>query len=178
MEENSGGGASRSTDPAGGTSSATDVSLREYLGEKIHDDRRTNKERFAFLLTVGGIIWFFIERHLADLNHENARVGKISESSVSADTYQANEKQRDGDRDKLDEWRGLVDKDRQTIATIKEISSDNKLDRQRNVTSNTGILVATVAIASFILAIWTYHTFHSNIRTPTVTVTTVTVTKP
>ncbi len=30
-----GGGASRSTDPAFGSSSATDVSLREYLGEKI-----------------------------------------------------------------------------------------------------------------------------------------------
>lgn len=30
-----GGGASRSTDPAAGTSSATDVSLREYLGERV-----------------------------------------------------------------------------------------------------------------------------------------------
>ena len=31
-----GGGASRTTDPAAGTSSATDVSLREYLGARIN----------------------------------------------------------------------------------------------------------------------------------------------
>ena len=35
MNEEIGGGASRSTDPAAGSSAATDVSLREYLGNRI-----------------------------------------------------------------------------------------------------------------------------------------------
>lgn len=39
-----GGGASRSTDPAGGTSSATDVSLREYLEAVLYERDRRYKE--------------------------------------------------------------------------------------------------------------------------------------
>jgi hypothetical protein len=42
--EDQGGGASRTTDPAAGTSSATDVSLREYLGQAINDSRRECRE--------------------------------------------------------------------------------------------------------------------------------------
>lgn len=41
-----GGGASRSTDPAAGTSSATDVSLREYLVALINAVERRSDERF------------------------------------------------------------------------------------------------------------------------------------
>jgi hypothetical protein len=44
-----GGGASRSTDPAAGTSSATDVSLREYLGQMIHESRRECRDGIANL---------------------------------------------------------------------------------------------------------------------------------
>jgi len=42
-----GGGASRSTDPAAGTSTATDVSLREYLTALIAAAERRSDERFA-----------------------------------------------------------------------------------------------------------------------------------
>jgi DNA anti-recombination protein RmuC len=41
-----GGGASRSTDPAFGSSSATDVSLREYLVAKIDAVEKRSDERF------------------------------------------------------------------------------------------------------------------------------------
>jgi hypothetical protein len=41
-----GGGASRSTDPAAGTSSATDVSLREHLTVLIDSFERRSDERF------------------------------------------------------------------------------------------------------------------------------------
>jgi hypothetical protein len=41
-----GGGASRSTDPAAGTSSATDVSLREYLIALIHAAEQRSDARF------------------------------------------------------------------------------------------------------------------------------------
>lgn len=39
-----GGGASRSTDPAAGTSAATDVSLREYLMQAIENSRKECRE--------------------------------------------------------------------------------------------------------------------------------------
>ena len=44
-----GGGASRSTDPAAGTSAATDVSLREFLMQAIEASRRECKEGIAHL---------------------------------------------------------------------------------------------------------------------------------
>jgi len=45
VDEVGGGGASRSTDPAGGTSSATDVSLREYVASEIRAlDRHLTSE--------------------------------------------------------------------------------------------------------------------------------------
>lgn len=46
MHEDIGGGASRSTDPAAGTSSATDVSLREYLTALISAAERRSDARF------------------------------------------------------------------------------------------------------------------------------------
>lgn len=49
MAQEEGGGASRTTDPAAGTSAATDVSLREYLGQAINDSRRECRESIAHL---------------------------------------------------------------------------------------------------------------------------------
>jgi len=44
-----GGGASRSTEPAFGNSSATDVSLREYLTAAINESRREFRDSIAHL---------------------------------------------------------------------------------------------------------------------------------
>ena len=52
-----GGGESCSTEPASGTSAATDVSLREYLGQMISDSRRECRDNIANL-----------ERHVEEMN--------------------------------------------------------------------------------------------------------------
>jgi len=44
-----GGGASRSTEPASGTSAATDVSLREHLANQLHEATRRIDERDRYL---------------------------------------------------------------------------------------------------------------------------------
>jgi len=44
-----GGGASKSTEPAAGTSAATDVSLREHLAGQLHDAQRRIDERDRYL---------------------------------------------------------------------------------------------------------------------------------
>jgi chromosome segregation ATPase len=49
VSELEGGGASRSTDPAAGTSSGTDVSLREYLIQAIENSRRECREGIAHI---------------------------------------------------------------------------------------------------------------------------------
>lgn len=174
-----GGGASRTTEPAAGSSAATDVSLREYFNEKIAADRLLNKERFAFVAVVGGVIWFFVERHLGDLNHENARVAKVSENSVSQDTYSANESQRKSELDKLDTWRHDVDSDRQTIATIKEVTEGTKVDRRGSLDTTTKVIGTVVALILVLLALLNYQVLHKGQTTTTDTVTTtLTVTTP
>lgn len=48
MNDDPGGGASRTTDPASGSSAATDVSLREYLGARVEAlDRHVTSELAA-----------------------------------------------------------------------------------------------------------------------------------
>ena len=173
MAVDDGGGASRSTDPAAGTSSATDVSLREYLNEKIQADRKLNNERFAFAAVIGATIWFFVERHLSDLNHENARVARVSENSVSSDTYKANEQQRKSEQVKLDEWRNAVDADRGRTVTRDEFQKDNRetvrLDTQdvreanadRRGGSNTVLQVGATAAAILVALLLMFTTYRA-----------------
>lgn len=173
MSDDVGGGASRTTEPAAGSSAATDVSIREYLISIIAGDRKTNRERFVFLSLLGGVIWFFVERHLADLNHENARVAKVTESSVSADTYQANEQRRDSERSGLEEWRKDVDRDRTQGVTREEFQRDTKTDKRAGFDSGTKIVMAVIAACVLGLGILNYQALHTSkpvVVTPTVTV--------
>lgn len=190
-----GGGASRSTEPAAGTSSATDVALKEYLSEKIgrtneriENDRTTNRDRFAFVAVIGGVIWFFIERHLADLNHENARVAKVSENSVSSDTYKANEQQRKSEQDKLDLRLAKYDENFTRTLSREDLTRETKgearsqsADRVALRNSNSNQLRAIAAAIAVALTLLTYATLHYRPApaAPTQTVTTTTtVTTP
>jgi hypothetical protein len=159
-EDDPGGGASRSTDPASGTSSATDVSLREYLNEKIDSDRAITRERFIGLGLIGAIIWFFVERHLSDLNHENARILKQQEGTVSSDTYKANEDQRKTEANNLNEWRKEVDKDRTTSVSREEFQQDNRAQRQGIFANRTSIVSIAVALGVLLLLLLTYLAAH------------------
>lgn len=175
-----GGGASRSTDPAAGTSQATDVSLREYLNEKIHSDRKLNNERFAFVGALAGVIWFFIERHLKDLNHENERILKQQETTISKDTYDANEQQRDKEANELDDWRKDVDKDRTQQVSRAELNQESKFESRAKISTVAAVLggvLTAVVILGIILQLLNYQKLHpSQAPTETFTVTTTTTT--
>lgn len=185
MDENVGGGASRSTDPAAGSSAATDVSLREYLSERIErtnerlrSDRTTNRDRFAFVAAIGGVIWFFIERHLADLNHENARVAKVSENSVSSDTYRANEQQRKSEADKLDTRLAKYDENFTRTLSREDLTRETRGDRIASRNSGSNQLRAIAAAIAVALSLLTYATLHyrpapaAPVQTVTTTITT------
>ena len=73
-DEEVGGGASRTTDPAGGTSSATDVSLREYVNAQLNAlDRHTTAELHA-------------------LRRENEAANKAAERAIEVAAHEANER--------------------------------------------------------------------------------------
>ncbi len=152
--ETEGGGASRSTDPAAGTFSATDVSLREYFNEKIGSDRRLNNERFAFAAVIGAVVWFFVERHLTDLNHENARVAKIAEGTVSADTYESDESRRTDERNKLDSWRAHVDEGFTKSATKEEVTQATKIETRAVAASGWQWALGIAAVLATLLAFY------------------------
>lgn len=145
-----GGGASRSTDPAAGTSSATDVSLREW----ITANQRRNDERFAFMAVLGAVIWFFIERHMSNLNNEGARLKQQQDATVSSDTYEANEKQREAALAELGEWRKEVDRDRTQSVSREDLVRETKDERRQGVTSGWQWVGGTVAIIAVLVTMW------------------------
>ena len=155
--EDVGGGASRSTDPAAGSSAATDVSLREYLTEKItrtdekvSANRKQSGERFVFVGMLGGVVWFFIERHLSQLNNSHARLDKAVALNVSADTYNANEQQRDKESSELTDWRKDVDKFLTQGVTRSELQQETRTesrDSGRYVWQIVAAIAGLVALA-------------------------------
>jgi hypothetical protein len=67
-----GGGASRTTDPAAGSSAATDVSLREYLSAAINESRRECRDSIAHL-----------EKHFDEIQSHNEETLSAFRGEVS-----------------------------------------------------------------------------------------------
>jgi hypothetical protein len=173
-----GGGASRSTDPAAGTSSATDVSLREYFHALMDSDRSHGRERFYWLIGLGGIIWFEIQRRLENLNHENARILAAQETSISKDTYDANEEQRKAEQANLESWRKEVDKDRTTSISRDEFQQDSRAQKRSTLDSRTAIIGVGVSLLVAVVFLLTYVAArHTSAPTPTPIVTVTIPTK-
>lgn len=152
---NDGGGASQTTEPATGSSTGTDVSIDRFFTALRHEDSQREKERFGWALALGGIIWFFIERHLAALNHENARVAGIAAGTVSSDTYRSDEQRRTDERDKMDTWRSDVDRKFTQAVTKDEVKDDATVGRRAKAGSvwqwiggTAGLIFLLIALAT------------------------------
>lgn len=144
-----GGGASKTTDPAAGSSAATDVSLREFIAMQ-----------FRWMLALFVVIWFFVERHLSDLNHENERLAKYQEGSVSADTYKANEDQRRTEAANLNEWRKEVDGDRSRSISREEFEGKSHARSRSNLGLSTQAASLVLLFATVVIALLTYIAVH------------------
>ena len=154
------------------------VPLRELLEEKIqaaqsreHDDIQRNRERLAWMLTLGAFAWTQVQRRLEILSHENQRVAAIAEKTVSDDTYDSDESRRSAERSQLDEWRKEVDIDRSRSVTRDEFQRDTKKESRAQFGTWQAVLVTVVALAGLYLA---YHRHIVVVQTPPSTVTTTT----
>jgi hypothetical protein len=185
-EDAAGGGASRSTDPASGSSSATDVSIREFLEDRIDSrarylhgeiDGHSKQDR---LITVAiGILglfaWKQLQEHLALLNHENQRISDVVTSTVSADTYLSDESRRTDERTKLDDWRGGVDRKLNEAATKEEVKADVRMTQRGVIDSGTRLVQVAVVIIALVISYLGYRAAtHSVTVTPPPTIVTVT----
>jgi len=168
-----GGGASRTTDPAAGTSSATDVSIREYLTDLFGSRFHATWTVMAAALAFGAFAWSEVQRRLEILNHENARLLQQQERTVSQDTYAANEQQRKSEQAEFQAWRKDVDRDRTQSISREEFQRDTKTEKRAVASSGWQWVlggVALVSLAITIVALWSHTGDGSTPATVTVTV--------
>jgi len=159
-----GGGASFTTDPAAGTSAATDVSLREYLTALIHGVEGRSDERFRHM------------KEMVETAFENAQT-----AITKADT--ATEKRFEG----VNEFRAALSDQATQFVTRDAMAAladkiDSQIDQQRKDMDaivrrldlregqtqgsriTTGILVTVttiaVAIVGLVVVVATYLTGH------------------
>jgi hypothetical protein len=139
VDEDLGGGASRSTDPAGGTSSATDVSLREYIGASI------------------GSLDRFVSAEIRALRRETENAREASDRAIEVAAHEAAER--------LAAHNGLIEQMRQQAATFATRESqddyksvnDNRLSRIESFQAKlTGglIILAAIGVANLV-KVWT-----------------------
>src|ERR1700732_4542912 len=102
-----GGGASRSTDPAAGTSTATDVSLREFFGVIRDADLRFDAER---------------DRRLTEVATEREKALKIKEEADKAALALAREIQTYKD-EKANQLREQISGERGSFATKDDLQA-------------------------------------------------------
>jgi phage-related minor tail protein len=107
-----GGGASRSTDPAAGTSSATDISLREYFEALRHSDDKVAQWIFRFYEER--------DRRINEVNIEREKALKIKETADLAALGLAREIQTYKD-EKANELRSQIERERGNYASRSDL---------------------------------------------------------
>lgn len=120
MREAEGGGASRSTDPAAGTSAATDISLREYFEALRHSDDKVDQWIFRFYEER--------DRRINEVGVEREKALKIKETADLAALGLAREIQTYKD-EKANELREQISSERGAYATKEDVKAlDEKLE--------------------------------------------------
>jgi len=114
-----GGGASKSTEPASGTSAATDVSLREHLAQRLHDAERRIDDRDRYVRE--GDLRFAEERdrRYFEVAQEREKALKIKETADLAALQLAREIQVYKD-EKANELREQINSERGLYLTREE----------------------------------------------------------
>lgn len=132
-EDEPGGGASRSTDPAAGSSTGTDVSLREHLEALRAADLRFHEER---------------DRRYAEVATEREKALKIKETADLAALGLAREIQTYKD-EKANELRSQIDSERGTYVTRLELKPIAEwVTQQQGRQSGIGVSANAVVVAA------------------------------
>lgn len=138
-------------------------------------------ERRGTAMLVGGLFafsafaWAEIQRRLVNLNGEAERIKAAQSASVSSDTYQANERQRQTERLTLDARLGKYDENFTRTLSREDLARETRGDRVATRDSNANWLRAGAALIAVMLSLLTYATLHYRApAAPTQTVTTTT----
>lgn len=166
-----GGGASRTTEPAQGTSAATDVSLREHLAQRLHETERRLDDRFRDLREAD---WRFAEerdRRYAEVAIEKEKALRIKETADLAALGLAREIQQYKDtkanelREQINAERGLYPTRLELAAAVERLESlikpitefmQTQSGRDRGVHATFTNLVMLIAVTGTLFTIITY----------------------
>jgi hypothetical protein len=114
MSDEVGGGASRTTDPAAGTSSATDISLREYFEALRHSDDKVDQWIYRYYEER--------DRRYYEINIEREKALKIKEEADqrALDLKAENQAYRD---EKANELRSQIERERGNYASRSDLAA-------------------------------------------------------
>jgi len=125
-----GGGASRSTEPASGTSAATDVSLREHLAQRLHESERRIDERDRYLREADMRLQEERDRRYMEVALEREKALRIKEQADRDALDLAREIQTYKD-EKANELREQINSERGFYISRQEmVSLTEKIDAQ------------------------------------------------
>jgi hypothetical protein len=155
-----GGGASLTTDPAAGTSAATDISLREYFEALRHSDDKVDQWIYRFYEER--------DRRYSEVNIEREKALKIKETADLAALGLAREIQTYKD-EKANELRSQIESERGSYVTKSElIGAVEKIEasikplsnfvtafqgRQQGIGVSVGVLVGAIAALATVISV-------------------------
>ena len=149
MSHDDGGGASRSTDPASGSSAATDVSLREYLTSLIDAVEKRSDARFDAMKEAVAKVAEANEKRFDSVNEFRQTLSDQAAQFVTRDTLGA----------LADKLQSGIDRNREDLDTLAQRldlsqgeaagSRITKASLYTVITVATAVLIVAVALANY-----------------------------
>jgi vacuolar-type H+-ATPase subunit H len=153
MSDDPGGGASRTTDPAAGTSAATDISLREYFEALRHADDTAKQWIFRFYEER--------DRRYSEISVEREKALKIKEEADKRALDLQAETQAYKD-EKANELRSQIERERGAYVTQAELKPIIEfVNRQQGRSSGISTAAAVAyAFATLLVGALLYYVTH------------------
>jgi uncharacterized protein with von Willebrand factor type A (vWA) domain len=141
-----GGGASRSTEPATGTSAATDVSLREYLMAAIQAEARRSDARFDAMQQAVDAAFASSQRAIDKTNEAlEARFEGVNEFRATLSDQASNFVTKDALASLTDKLQAAIDQNRKDLDALEK-RLDLKEGQEAGSRLTTGTLVTVITV--------------------------------
>lgn len=171
-KRNFGGGASRTTAPATGTSAATDVSLREHLAQRLHDAEVRLDQRWHDLREADQRFAEERDRRYTEVKQAEEKailikeVGDKEALSLAREIQTYKDEKANELREQINSERGryltreeynlahvsLVDKVESGFKPLNEFMT-SQLGRREGIGISTGVLVGSITVLGAIIGI-------------------------
>jgi len=143
-----GGGASRTTDPAAGTSAATDVSLREYFMALLRAEQLRSDERFKSMQDAVDAAFESSQRAIDKTNESlERRFEGVNEFRATLSDQAAHFVTKDSLNSLTDKLQAAIDQNRKDLDALeKKFDLREGQEQGSKITTGTLVTVITVSV--------------------------------